>query len=46
VSPVAKFLQVQYQLGRITKDDLRAAVSKGIITIEQYQEITGEAYEQ
>lgn len=33
-----------YDNGRITKDGVRNAVSKGMITVEQYKEITGEDY--
>ena len=32
----------RYQQGRITKTMLKIYVKKGIITVEQYKEITGE----
>lgn len=39
-----KAIQNLYKRGRINKDGVADAVRKGIITAEQYTEITGEAY--
>ena len=45
MSAVAIFLEIQYRLGRITKQSLRNAVVAGTITPEEYEWITGEPYE-
>lgn len=37
-------LKERYKSGRITKAMLKIYVKKGVITHEQYQEITGEPY--
>ena len=37
-------LKERYEYGRITKAMLKIYVKKGIITHEQYKEITGEPY--
>lgn len=34
-----------YAAGRVTKEQIRERVEKGTITEADYQEITGEAYE-
>lgn len=34
-----------YEAGRLTKEQIRERVEKGSINEEEYQEITGEAYE-
>lgn len=39
-----EILMERYQQGRITKVMLKVYVRKGVITPEQYQEITGENY--
>lgn len=33
-----------YRWGKITKDNIAAYVSKGLLTPEEYQEITGDTY--
>lgn len=38
-------LKDRYESGRITKAMLKIYVKKGVITHEQYEEITGEPYE-
>lgn len=38
-------LKERYETGRITKAMLKIYVKKGVITHEQYEEITGEPYE-
>lgn len=38
-------LKERYENGRITKAMLKIYVKKGVITHEQYEEITGESYE-
>lgn len=35
-----------YENGKLTKDGVRNAVVKGWITEEQYEKITGEAYDE
>ena len=35
-----------YNLGLYTKENVAKFVEKGIITAEQYEEITGEAYDE
>jgi hypothetical protein len=40
----AKAIANLYRRNKITKDGLKKAVDDGIITKEQYQEITGQAY--
>lgn len=44
MSAKAKALQNLYRRGKVTKDGLKQAVADGVITPEEYQEITGEAY--
>lgn len=44
MSARAKALQNLYRRGKVTKDGLRNAVRDGIITEDEYAEITGEAY--
>jgi len=39
-----KTLKELYRRQKVTKEGLAQAVSDGVITAEQYQEITGEAY--
>ena len=39
-----EILMERYQQGRITKAMLKVYVKKGVITAEQYAEITGENY--
>ncbi len=34
-----------YAAGRVTKEQIRERTKKGIITEDDYREITGEAYE-
>ena len=38
-------LQRLYAAGRVTKEQIRERAEKGTITEADYQEITGEAYE-
>lgn len=40
-----KTLQELYRRKTVTKNGLKKAVKDGVITKEQYTEITGEAYE-
>ena len=44
MSSKAKAIQTLYRANRITKEGVRQAVEKGIITTEEYYIITGEAY--
>ena len=44
MSARAKALANLYRRNKVTKDGLKQAVVDGVITAEQYQEITGEAY--
>jgi hypothetical protein len=44
MSNMARAFQVLYRMHRVTLDGLNKAVSDGLITSEEYQEITGEAY--
>lgn len=39
-----EILMERYQQGRITKAMLKVYVKKGVITAEQFKEITGEEY--
>lgn len=41
MSPRAKALANLYRRDKVTKDGLKKAVADGVITAEQYQEITG-----
>lgn len=34
-----------YEAGRLTKEQIKERVEKGSITTDEYEEITGEAYE-
>jgi len=38
-----EFFRIQYSLG-LSKDRLKTAVSKGYITADEYQTITGDTY--
>jgi hypothetical protein len=42
------FLKIQYELGNLTKERLRAAVTKGYLTVnetvDEYKQITSEDY--
>ena len=40
----AKAIRTLYRANRITLDGVKQAVVNGVITKEQYTEITGEAY--
>ena len=40
----AKAIQTLYRAGRITKEGVRQAVEKGIITTQEYYIITGEYF--
>ena len=40
----AKALANLYRRNKVTKDGLRQAVSDGVITSAEYQEITGEVF--
>ena len=40
----AKAIQTLYRAGRITKEGVRQAVEKNIITKDEYYKITGEYY--
>lgn len=44
MSNVAKALQNLYRRGNVNKTGLKRAVSDGVITPEEYQEITSEVY--
>lgn len=39
-----KAIQSLYRHGRISMDEVAAAVARGILTAEQFREITGAAY--
>ena len=43
----AKFriLKKLYDAGKVTKDGLRQAVQDGVITADEYEQITGEPYQ-
>lgn len=45
MSVKAKVLKRLYDRGKVTKDGLRQSVIDGVITAEEYAEITGEVYE-
>lgn len=44
-NPKAKAIQTLYRANRITLDGVKKAVADGVITKEQYTEITGRDYE-
>lgn len=44
MSTKAKAIRTLYRMGRITIDGVRQAVVDGLITAEDYKEITGETY--
>lgn len=45
MSVKAKAIRTLYRMKRITIEGVRQAVVDGLITAEEYAEITGEAYE-
>ena len=45
MSVKAKAIRTLYRAKRITLEGVRQAVKDGLITAEEYAEITGEAYE-
>jgi uncharacterized XkdX family phage protein len=38
------FYRVMYQLGYLSKEDVHEAATWGVITTEEYKQITGEDY--
>lgn len=44
MSARAKAMQNLYQRGKVTKAGLQQAVKDGVITADEYANITGEAY--
>lgn len=46
MSAKAKAIRTLYRAKRITLEGVRQAVTDGVITAEDYEEITGEAYEE
>ena len=38
------FYNTFYKIGHLTKDNVHEAVQWGVITLEEYQEITGEEF--
>ena len=44
MSARAKALENLYRRNKITKDGMKQAVKDGVITAEEYAEITGEIY--
>ncbi|EMI10354.1 XkdX family protein [Anoxybacillus gonensis] len=38
------FYKIFYQMGYLTKQDVHDAAEWGVITLEEYQEITGEEF--
>lgn len=45
MSAKARAMANLYRRNKVTKDGLKQATIDGVITAEEYQEITGEAYE-
>lgn len=39
-----EFYNIFFKMGYLTKDDVREATEWGVITIEEYERIVGEAY--
>ena len=44
MSAKAKAIRTLYRAKRITVEGVRKAVADGVITVEQFEEITGEQY--
>ena len=44
MSAKVKALESLYRRKKITKDGLKKAVLDGVLTVEEYEEITGEKY--
>lgn len=44
MSTKAKAIRTLYRMKRITIDGVRQAVIDGLITVEEFEEITGEVY--
>lgn len=44
MSSKAKAMRTLYRMGKVTEDGLREAVADGVITPEEFKEITGREY--
>ena len=44
MSARARAMQTLYRMGKVTEAGVRQAVNDGVLTAEEYQTITGQAY--
>ena len=44
MSAKAKAMQTLYRMGKVTEAGVRQAVGGGVLTVEEYETITGHAY--